>query len=116
MSRINTNIESLIARRAIGINNESLNETLERLSSGLRVNRGKEDPADPVTSDLQEAGSLNTLEVTNENVAAAGNAIRDAEFAVETSRLTRARILASSSISVLQLDNAQPRVGFSAHC
>ena len=45
MSRINTNIQSLIARRALSINNASLNQALQRLSSGLRINSGKDDPS-----------------------------------------------------------------------
>ena len=45
MTRINTNVQSLIARRAIAINNASLSKALERLSTGLRINTGKDDPA-----------------------------------------------------------------------
>lgn len=51
MSRINTNVESLISRRAIGINNRSLNQALERLSTGLRINSGKDDPAGLIASE-----------------------------------------------------------------
>ncbi|MFH1110049.1 MAG: flagellin [Planctomycetota bacterium] len=56
MSRINTNVESLIARRAIGINNASLNQALERLSSGLRINSGKDDPAGLIASETLRSG------------------------------------------------------------
>ncbi len=51
MSRINTNVQSLIARRAVSINNASLNQALERLSSGLRINSGKDDPAGLIASE-----------------------------------------------------------------
>lgn len=51
MSRINTNVQSLIARRALGINNHSLNTALERLSTGLRINTGKDDPAGLIASE-----------------------------------------------------------------
>jgi len=45
--------------------------------------------------DLQEVSSLNSLQVARENVTAAKSAVRDADFAVEASHLTRARILVS---------------------
>lgn len=51
MSRINTNVQSLIAQRVLGQNNMSLNNTLERLSTGLRINRGKDDPAGLIASE-----------------------------------------------------------------
>jgi len=53
--------------------------------------------------------TINSLEVARENLTAAESAIRDADFAAETSNLTRAQILVSSSTSILQLANAQPQ-------
>jgi flagellin len=51
MSRINTNPSSLIAQRNLGQNNRTVNTTLERLSTGLRINRGKDDPAGLIASE-----------------------------------------------------------------
>lgn len=51
MSRINTNVQSLVARRALNLNNASLNTALERLSTGLRINTGKDDPAGLIASE-----------------------------------------------------------------
>lgn len=98
MGRINANVKSLIARRAIDNANHA--DTIASVSD----------------SGLQEVSSLNSLQVARENEAAAESAIRDADFAIETSHLTRARILISSLSSVLQLVKAQPQVGFSVHC
>ncbi|MBI1825683.1 MAG: flagellin [Planctomycetes bacterium] len=56
MSRINTNVQSLISRRAIGVNNASLNQALERLSTGLRINSGKDDPAGLIASETLRSG------------------------------------------------------------
>ncbi len=53
--------------------------------------------------------TINSLSVTKENVTAAESAIRDADFATETSDLTRAQILIQSSTLTLQLANAQPQ-------
>lgn len=50
MSRINTNVNSLIAQRVLGQNNQGLAGSLERLSTGLRINRGKDDPAGLIAS------------------------------------------------------------------
>lgn len=51
MSRINTNVQSLIAQRVLGSNNKAQNQSLERLSTGLRINRGKDDPAGLIASE-----------------------------------------------------------------
>ncbi len=51
MSRINTNIPSLIARRVLGQRQAELNVSLERLSTGLRINRGKDDAAGLIASE-----------------------------------------------------------------
>jgi len=51
MTRINTNVQSLLAARIMGQNVESLNTALERLSTGLRINRGKDDPAGLIASE-----------------------------------------------------------------
>jgi len=69
MSRINTNPSSLIAQRNLNANNKALNTTLERLSTGLRINRGKDDPAGLIASEnlRAEKGALS---------AAIGNAER----------------------------------------
>jgi len=50
MSRINTNVQSLIAQRVLQQNNQTLGTALERLSTGLRINRGADDPAGLIAS------------------------------------------------------------------
>ena len=49
MSRINTNVTALISARILNQNNVALSKTLERLSTGYRINRGSDDPAGPET-------------------------------------------------------------------
>ena len=41
--RINTNIDSLIIQRALGIHTREVNQATERLSTGLRINRPSDD-------------------------------------------------------------------------
>ncbi|MCC6229030.1 MAG: flagellin [Phycisphaerales bacterium] len=69
MSRINTNVQSLIAQRVLAQNSSGLSTALERLSTGLKVNRGKDDPAGLIASEnlRSELKSMN---------AAIGNAER----------------------------------------
>ncbi|MCC6660353.1 MAG: flagellin [Phycisphaerales bacterium] len=51
MARINTNVPSLIARSQLLRNNHELEFRLQRLSTGLRINRGADDPAGLITSE-----------------------------------------------------------------
>ena len=69
MTRINTNVQSLIARRVLNTQNQALNRSLERLSTGLRINSGGDDPAGLIASE-----SLRSTQVAV--VAAIANARR----------------------------------------
>lgn len=52
MSRINTNVSSIIAQKTLNRNNASLETALTRLSTGLRINSGKDDPAGLIASEV----------------------------------------------------------------
>jgi flagellin len=45
MTTINTNINSLTAQRNLGMNSASLTTSIQRLSSGLRINSARDDAA-----------------------------------------------------------------------
>lgn len=51
MSRIITNVPSLLAQRILGQQNHTLTKSLERLSTGYRINRGADDPAGLIASE-----------------------------------------------------------------
>ena len=51
MARINTNISSLIAQTRLARTNSDLQTRLQRLSTGLRINRGSDDPAGLIVSE-----------------------------------------------------------------
>ncbi len=70
MSRINTNVLSLIGQRVLGQQNKTLGTSLERLSTGLAINRGADNPAGLIASE-----NLRSEE------AAIGAAIQNAERA-----------------------------------
>jgi flagellin len=51
MSRINTNVSSLISQRILKQQNNTLTKSLERLSTGLAINRGADNPAGLIASE-----------------------------------------------------------------
>ncbi|TWT88214.1 A-type flagellin [Pseudobythopirellula maris] len=51
MTRINTNVGSLVGRNNLQKANASLSQSLTRLSTGLRINTGKDDPAGLIASE-----------------------------------------------------------------
>src|ERR1051326_8968142 len=51
MARINTNVAALTAQRGLARSQQMLNDTLQRLSSGLKINRGADDPAGLIASE-----------------------------------------------------------------
>jgi flagellin len=55
MARINTNIPSVIAQNNLGRSQRELGLRLERLSTGLRINRGADDPAGLIISERLRA-------------------------------------------------------------
>jgi flagellin len=51
MSAINTNVQSMIAQRVLGNQNQQLNNTMQKLSTGLQINSGKDDPSGLIASE-----------------------------------------------------------------
>ncbi|MCX5724309.1 MAG: flagellin [Nitrospirae bacterium] len=97
---INTNIPSLTAQRNLGLNNDMLSKSLERLSSGLRVNRSSDDAAGlsiATKLSMQSRG----LRVAVRNAGDAGSLVNTAEgaFNVATNIIGRLRELAVQSAS-----------------
>ena len=66
MSRINQNIPSLIAQRVLGNQNKGMAQSLQRLSTGYRINRGADDPAGLIASEnlRAEKSAINSA-ITN---------------------------------------------------
>ncbi|MGH7178852.1 MAG: flagellin [Tepidisphaeraceae bacterium] len=78
MSRINTNVSSLIAQRVLKRNNDDLNLSLERLSTGLSINKGADNPAGLIASEnlrSEKAGIVQAID----NAGRAANIIGTAE-------------------------------------
>src|SRR5277367_4306148 len=83
MSVINTNVSSLIAQNVLAQNNASLNTSLERLSTGLQINSGSDNPAGYIA--VQSFNQQNTgLTTAINNAALAGNVVGTAEGGLST--------------------------------
>jgi flagellin len=78
MSRINTNVSSLIAQRVLRKNNNSLNKSLERLSTGLKINKGADNPAGLIASENLRAEKVGIATAIS-NAERASNIIGTAE-------------------------------------
>ncbi|MHC4091314.1 MAG: flagellin, partial [Planctomycetota bacterium] len=104
MSRINTNIPALVAIGRLRRNQEDLNVRLERLSTGLRINRGADDPAGLIASEILR-NEIRTIRQAIDNSARAINVISTAEGALhEVSALlldVRALITSTANESAL---------------
>jgi len=93
--RVNNNISSLTAQRYLGVSTKSLDKSLERLASGMRINRAADNPAGLVTSEKQRA-QIAGLNQAIENSERGVSMVQTAEAALTevTSLLTKIRGLA----------------------
>src|SRR5215210_3317426 len=82
MARINTNVASLTAQRGLGRSQRTLNDTLQRLSSGLRINRGADDPAGLIASEGLRS-EISGINQAVDNSSRAANVISTAEGALQ---------------------------------
>lgn len=81
MTRINTNISSLNAQKTLARSNASLQESLTRLSTGLRINVGKDDPAGLIASETLRA-DITSVEKAIANNERANQMIATADSAL----------------------------------
>ncbi len=81
MARINSNIPSLVAQSNLGKANANLSLRLERLSTGLRINKGADDPAGLIISERLRA-EIKGIEQGIKNTERASNVIATAEGAL----------------------------------
>lgn len=81
MSRINTNIPALQAITNLQRNHADLSIRLERLSTGLRINRGADDPAGLIASERLRL-EIRGIQQAIENSGRASNVISVAEGAL----------------------------------
>lgn len=81
MTRINTNVSSLIAQKTLSRNNADLQISLTRLSTGLRINSGKDDPAGLIASENLRR-DITSIEKAISNTERANQLIATADSAL----------------------------------
>jgi flagellin len=81
MSQINTNISSLQAINRLNKNNSDLATRLQRLSTGLKINSGKDAPAALIASETLRS-EINGINQAIDNSSRATNVINTAEGAL----------------------------------
>jgi flagellin len=98
MSRINTNLSSLVAQRILNRNNSDLNKSLERLSTGLKINTGADNPAGLIASENLRA-EKSGINQAIDNANRASNIVGTAEGGLSevSSLLTQLQSLVSQS-------------------
>lgn len=81
MTRINTNVPALVAQNNLSRSNHALSLSLERLSTGLRINRGSDDPAGLIVSERLRT-EIAGVDQAVDNIERATNVIATAEAAL----------------------------------
>ena len=110
--RVNSNINAINAQRVVKRNLGSVGRELERLSSGLRVNRAADDASGLVISEAMR-GEISGLSQNVQNAEHAANLIQVAEGSLQevSNILIRMRELAvQSSSSTLNNNNREAMV------
>src|ERR1700722_1472494 len=95
---IQTNVSALIAQNNLDQTQNALNTSLQRLSSGLKINTGADGPAALVISEEQQS-QIAGLQTAVSNTSQAISIVQTAEGALGTisNLLTQMRSLALSS-------------------
>jgi flagellin len=98
--RVNTNIGALISQRLLGRNAQAVNQQMERLASGMRVNRAADDASGLVVSEGMR-GELSGLAQNVRNAEHAVDLLQVAEGSMQevNNMLVRMRSLALQSSS-----------------
>ena len=100
MTAINTNVSSILARNALVANERSMSTSMERLSTGVRINSAKDDAAGLAIA-AKQTSQIRGLDQAVRNANDAVSLIQTAEGALveTTNMLQRMRELAVQSAS-----------------
>ncbi len=106
--RINTNVQSLNGHRQMLKNDMAISKSLEKLSSGLKINRAADNAAGLIISE-QLRSQLGGLKQAMDNTEQGISLVQTAEAALDemNSMLAKAKKLALSSASDATTDTVQ---------
>jgi flagellin len=119
MARINTNIPSVIAQRNLRTVQSELQTRFERLSTGLRINRGADDPAGLIISERLRANiegvnqgirnsdrAANVIATTEASLSEVSDLLNSIKALIVESANTGANSEAERTANQLQIDSA----------
>lgn len=119
MTQINTNIPSVIAHANLTRNNKELSLRLERLSTGLKINRGADDPAgliisERIRSDIEGVNqgiknserASNVIATTEASLAEVNDLLNSIRSLIVESANTGANSPAERAANQAQIDSA----------
>lgn len=89
--RIQNNITAMMARRNLGVNESAMAKSLERLSSGFRINSASDDAAG-LASSMRFRAEVASLKVASRNAAEATSLLQVAEGAMSQIELILVRM------------------------
>ncbi len=108
MTRINTNVSSLVAQNALVNSQTQLQQALTRLSTGLRINTGADDPAGLIASQVLQSNITSTNQaITNSQQANELIATADSALSQVSSLLDSIRGLVSAAANTGALSSSQ---------
>ena len=81
MARINTNVGAIVANTNLAKSQRSLSTSLQRLSSGMRINSGSDDPAGLIASEKLRS-EIQGISTAIDNSTRASNVITTADAAL----------------------------------
>ena len=108
MTRINTNVSALLAEQNLNNTNNQLSTTLTRLSTGLRINTGADDPSGLIAASALGSEINNTQQaISNSQVATQMVSTADSALGQISSLLQNIRGLVTQSASTGSQSSAQ---------
>jgi flagellin len=98
--RIQNNIAAMNAQRNLGINDSAMSKSLERLSSGFRINKASDDAAG-LSISTQLSADIASLTAAGKNAEQANSSLQTAEGSMDqiSNMLTRIKELATQAAS-----------------
>ncbi len=108
MTRINTNISSLTAQQTLAASNNMLQTTLTRLSTGLRINSGADDPAGMIAAaNLGSDIKANQQAISNSQVASQMISTADSALGQISTLLTNMQGLITQAANTAAMSSNQ---------
>ena len=102
---VNHNLPATNAYRHLGINNSKMSKSIEKLSSGMAINRAGDNAAGLAVSEKMRA----QISGIDQAVKNAQDGIRDTDMAKEMMNFTKSQILSQASQAMLAQANQLPQ-------